>query len=422
MRDAEIITPELERELARLAPIDAVVGVATWNNAETVDGILRVARRGAALNGNLRTIVVHADDGSDDETLARAREALQSDDTTPAVSLSDPTARRPGQDLAGGGLRSIMQLAHRVGARGCAVLDATMLGAAPDWVARLLTPMLEQEVDFVAPYYLRQRFAGAIVSSIVYPMVRALYGKRVRFPLAEDFACSSRLLVRYLGRKELRGSEPRRGRPDLWVTTQALSGGYRLRQVFLGDKRPPADAGAEDLARVLTRVLGALFAEIERDLVVWQKVRGSEPVALEGAVPRVDPGAAAIDGKRALDGFRLGLENLREIWALALPPLTLLELKKLARLPDDRFRLPDQLWARIVYDFALAYRIRTLNRDHLLAAFTPLYLGWLGGLVAEAGDADAAALEVRLEQLCLQYESEKPYLISRWRWPDRFNP
>lgn len=421
MREGETITAELEGELARWAPIEAIVGVATLNNAETVDRILQVARSGAALNGRVRTVVVHADDGSQDETVARALEALRSTDGAAAVSLSDPAARS-GSDPGPGAIRSILQVAQRVGARGCAVLDAAMLGAAPEWVGRLLTPVLEQEVDFVAPYYVRQRFAGAIVSSIVYPMIRALYGRRLRFPLAEDFACSPRLFTRYLSRSAPRSNEPRRGGPDLWVTTQALSGGYRLQQVFLGAKRPPADPVAEDLARALTRVLGALFAEVERDLGVWQKVRGSEPVALEGSIPAADPGAASIDVRWALDGFRLGQENLRDIWGLVLPPLTLLELKKLARQPEHQFRFPDQLWARIVYDFALAYRLRTLNRDHLLAAFTPLYLGWLGGLVAEAGAADARALEARIEQLCLRYESEKPYLISRWRWPDRFNP
>jgi hypothetical protein len=31
-------------------------------------------------------------------------------------------------------------------------------------------------------------------------------------------------------------------------------------------------------------------------------------------------------------------------------------------------------------------------------------------------------VEQRIEALCLAYEAEKGYLISRWRWPDRFNP
>ena len=41
------------------------------------------------------------------------------------------------------------------------------------------------------------------------------------------------------------------------------------------------------------------------------------------------------------------------------------------------FRMPDSLWARIVYDFLLAYRLRTINRGHLLGALIPLYLAWV---------------------------------------------
>jgi hypothetical protein len=31
-------------------------------------------------------------------------------------------------------------------------------------------------------------------------------------------------------------------------------------------------------------------------------------------------------------------------------------------------------------------------------------------------------VEERIERLALAYEAQKPYLISRWRWPDRFTP
>jgi len=30
--------------------------------------------------------------------------------------------------------------------------------------------------------------------------------------------------------------------------------------------------------------------------------------------------------------------------------------------------------------------------------------------------------EDQIEQICIAYETQKPYLISRWRWPDRFMP
>jgi hypothetical protein len=97
----------------------------------------------------------------------------------------------------------------------------------------------------------------------------------------------------------------------------------------------------------------------------------------------------------------------------------MLELRRLARLEPERFRMPDALWARIVYDFALAYRMRRVSRTHVLGALTPLYLGWVASYTQEVGGATAHEAGARIEQLARVYEDEKPYLVSRWRWPQR---
>ena len=107
---------------------------------------------------------------------------------------------------------------------------------------------------------------------------------------------------------------------------------------------------------------------------------------------------------------------------MVLPPSTLFELRKLARLPVEQFRMPDELWVRIVYDFCLAHRLRTISRDHLLKSMTPLYLGWVASYAQDLKASGATTPEGRLERLSLAYEADKPYLVSRWRWPDRFNP
>jgi hypothetical protein len=63
-----------------------------------------------------------------------------------------------------------------------------------------------------------------------------------------------------------------------------------------------------------------------------------------------------------------------------------------------------------------------MDRLQLLRSMTPLYLGWVASWVNELRPLDTAAAEERVERLCEAYEAEKPYLISRWRWPDRFSP
>lgn len=121
-----------------------------------------------------------------------------------------------------------------------------------------------------------------------------------------------------------------------------------------------------------------------------------------------------------IQGFRLAYTNLQEIWGLVLPPNSMLGLKRLSLTDAAAFRMPEHLWARIVYDFLIAYRLRTLNRGHLLGALIPLYLAWVAShinVIASGSDP-----ERHIEALASAFEADKAYLVARWRWPDRFNP
>ena len=141
-----------------------------------------------------------------------------------------------------------------------------------------------------------------------------------------------------------------------------------------------------------------------------------------GVAQDVTPAAVILDPKKLIESFCLGYKNLQPVWGAVLPPATMLVLKRMAAGQNGKFSFPDQTWVRTVFDFALGYRLRTMNRDHLLRAFTPLYLAWAASFATEMQEACADESEHRLEALCLAFEAEKPYLISRWRWPDRFNP
>jgi hypothetical protein len=173
-----------------------------------------------------------------------------------------------------------------------------------------------------------------------------------------------------------------------------------------------------DLNALLAQIAGSLFADVEVKAAFWQRARTTAasrptggPVGEDEVLPDVQP---------MLTSFRVAYTNLYEIWSLVLPPQTLLGLKKLSLMPAESFRMPDALWVRIVYDFVLAYRLRTLNRGHLLGALTPLYLAWVASHVLQA--RSGVAPEQHIEDVAVAFEMDKPYLVSRWRWPDRFNP
>ena len=175
-----------------------------------------------------------------------------------------------------------------------------------------------------------------------------------------------------------------------------------------------------DVSTTLMRVVGPVFSDIEARADAWQRVRRSVAVPLFGDPPTPGATPADIDIEQMLETFRLGYHALRDVWAWVVQPRTILQLKRLADTPTDKFRLDDELWTQVVYDFALAYRLHSMPREHLLGSLSPLYRGWLAGFIMEVRNSPPADADQRLDQLSVMFERKKPYLISGWRWPERF--
>jgi hypothetical protein len=165
-----------------------------------------------------------------------------------------------------------------------------------------------------------------------------------------------------------------------------------------------------------------MYLAMERNSKTWQRVRSSEEVPMLGETTAVSGEPGKVDAGGMMESFQIGLRNLFDVWSLVLPPATLLELKRVSRNGTQTFRFPDKVWARLVLDFGVGYHTRIIAREHLLRALMPLYLGWLASFVLEVESLNPEQADARVEQLCRGFEAEKPYLISRWRWPDRFNP
>jgi glucosylglycerate synthase len=417
--DVESIPQQAQEKTAPVDSADLVVGLLTSLDQ---DGMQAFYQGFHSLPGSPRIVVLHGEPGS-----AAAAATPQAVEGNSSVSLlpwsmlnADPAT--PVQSISAA-CRSLFAATEKLGAKGCCLVASEMESATPDWVCQLLNPLLESEMDLVIPYYTPHKWQGLLNGSILYPLIRSLYGKRIHNPLGPDVGVSRRLAQKLTGATRNGNAGTEQTHPLASLTPVSVCDNLQICQVRVGSRvYPPTDW--INMSSLVAQVLGPIFLEMERGAPCWQRTRGSVSVPARGeprSLPE-DAGAADINVGRMLETFQLGVRDLQEIWSLVLPPATLFELRKLSRLTPDKFTMPDELWARIVYDFALAHRLRTINRDHLLRSMTPLYLAWVGSYTRELQTAGAAAVEQRIERLALAYEAAKPYLISRWRWPDRFNP
>ena len=121
-----------------------------------------------------------------------------------------------------------------------------------------------------------------------------------------------------------------------------------------------------------------------------------------------------VNPARMIDHFRRGVRDLGGLWSTMFPRADLEQLRQAASGADDRFSIGDELWARLVYDLAAAFHRRVPDREALVRAALPLYMGRVASFVLEMADADAARVEARIEQLCGVFERQKDYLRQRW--------
>src|SRR5574338_1338757 len=186
---AEATLP-VEARLAaeQIRQADIVIGIPSYNNGRTIGHVVQAAYAGLAKYfPQLTGVVINSDGGSTDNTQEAVLSSRVEDrhlmlfatPLPPAHKLSFPYHGIPGK---GSAFRLIFQMARRLNAKACAVVDSDLRSITPEWIDLLLRPVLYNGYDFVAPYYHRHKYDGTITNSIVYPMTRALYGLGVRQP------------------------------------------------------------------------------------------------------------------------------------------------------------------------------------------------------------------------------------------------
>jgi hypothetical protein len=294
-----------------------------------------------------------------------------------------------------------------------------MLGPGADSLRpaalRGLVNSISNGTDLVVPHYSLPPNAGLVNSAIIYPLTRALFASRVRFPLSIDMALSTRMAER-LGSTAQRFTNQNQPDAIVWPVSEAMVAGLSIDEVDVGTRMLPQPA-EPNINAILSLVTGSLFADIEAKAAFWQRPRRLLPETR--TFSPTQPVDGSVDLAPMVEAFRLAFTNLQEIWGLVLAPNSLLGLKRLSMVDPTAFRMPETLWAKVVFDFLVAWRLRTINRGHLMGALIPLYLAWVAGhmnVVASGTDA-----EVHVEAVASAFESEKQYIVSRWRWPDRFN-
>lgn len=303
-----------------------------------------------------------------------------------------------------------MAAAELLRAKACAVISPESTQLTAERLAALLKPVYAETFDLVSPTYRRHRFDGILLTNLLYPMTRALYGLKIREPYALEFAFSGRLGSQFLAQNPWHEETARAG-SEVQFTLAAIAGGYRICQSFLGTKGH-VERHSADLVPAMRQTVGVLFSSLEANFALWSATTGSQPIPTTGAEQEFTLEPLRINRKRLREMFLTGVTELETVFQSILSRSTLAELQRIAGLEEARFRYPAGLWVKTVYEFAAAYHKSVISRDHIIQALAPLFRGRAFTFLMENRNGSAADVENNIEGLCLEFERMKPYLVE----------
>jgi glycosyltransferase involved in cell wall biosynthesis len=414
-----VLRKEIQDKIGDIQQADIVVGIPSYNNARTIGHVVRAIQAGLSKYfPDKKCVLINSDGGSTDGTMEVVQNTSLEDFQSihlhhrlePILKIATPYHGVPGK---GSAFRTIFEIASSLDARACAVVDSDLRSITPEWIELLIKPVLEDGYDYVAPLYHRHKYDGTITNSIIYPLTRALYGKRVRQPIGGDFGFSGSLAKFYLEKKVWETDVAKYG-IDIWMTTTAIANNFSVCQSFLGAKIHDAKDPGADLSAMLFQVVGSTFDLMDSYSDVWKSINGSSSIQNFGFTYTVGLEPLVVNTDRMIEKFRLGVKELMKMWSEFLSADILAFLNRLETIRNDKFYFPDEFWVEIIYNFSLAASMKIFNREHLLKSLTPLYIGRTASFVLETWHSNAEEVEEKIEQLCGIYENKKLLLSENW--------
>ncbi|MBN1831500.1 MAG: glycosyltransferase [Deltaproteobacteria bacterium] len=396
------------KRIEEIDSADILIGIPCYNNEKTIAHVIQMVSHGLAkYYNNQRSVIFIADGGSTDDT----REAARDFEIKPWQEKIVSIYR--GQAGKGTALRSLFEASDRLEVRVCAMVDSDLRSITADWVKYLLDPVLERGYQFVAPVYMRHKYDGTITNNIVYNLTRALYGKRIRQPIGGDFAIS-RDVAKFYTEQDVWNTDVARFGIDIWMTTNAVTQGFRICQSNLGAKIHDVKDPGQHLGPMFRQVLSALFSLMERFESYWKGIKGSEPLEIFGFEGSLDPEPVNVNLELMIELFKKGYWQFSPLWKDVFCKDCYDQIRETAEMDSDHFHISTDAWVQILYELASTFHLWTINRYKLLDMMTPLYFARVASFVRQSWEMSSREAEALVEEQAVKFEEQKDYLIEVW--------
>lgn len=402
---------DAKRRVREIGTADIVVGISSYKNAKTIDEVIEATAEGLVRHfPDARSIIVVSDGLSTDDTVQVAQATPVPESVEKIVTLY--------QGLSGKGsaIRAVFEIAQGVAPRTVVLIDADVQSMTPAWIKTLAGPVMADDADFITPYYSRHPNEVAINDLLAYPLTRTLYGPDLRQPLGGEVALAGDL-VDFLAGKDVWETDVARFGVHVWMTTLAITEGWRLGQAALGTKTHDYKDPTVGFEPKFLQVVGTMFRLMTIYRRAWPAVAQIQSVPLYGEMELAEPEEVPPALDSIWEAFNKGLSRFWDLWPTILAPDNWDGVRQnLSQTGERSYRLdlPPELWTKIAYDFAVVYNKGEGDPDKVVTALLPFYYARKANLIEQAAAWDYETYDQHIHEQADLFTQRKPYLIERW--------
>ncbi len=389
---------------------DLIIGIPSYNNAGTIDFVCQQVTKGLEKYYPDKTaLILNVDGGSTDDT----RKAFLRVKTSKNIDLE--SKRYSVISGKGMSLHKVFEYAAKYKPQAAMVVDSDLRSIKPEWIKSLLDPVINKKLDLVTPIYSRDRFDGTITKNLAHPMIAALYNYDIPQPIGGDFGFSACLAKKFLT-KNIWDTDVVKFGIDIFMTTVAVAENFKVGATNLGVKiHDPRDP--RGLGPMFVQVASTIFDLMKEYEGIWKnKTKMKEiPIIKTTNIKSRKAPQVKVDIDALIGEFKKKYKRVRHVYEFILYQEELDQLDELAGKDKKDFRLPMDLWSRLVYDFASEYIHGSIQRKNLLDAFMILYYARVASYILDVEKLSEGKLDNYLNRLTNSFIKNRPYLFKRWQ-------
>lgn len=314
---------------------DIIVGIPTYNEADSIANTVRKIDKGLVKYfPKHNALIVNIDSESTDGT---SQTFLSTQTKTAKISLTVNKQPRG----KGANIFSLLKLSKKLGAKYIATIDADITTITEKWPKLLLDPIINEETDFVAPIYTRNRYEGNTTNHFCFPLLYAWFGRRLNQPIGGDFALNSHFAEYILNQKKPKNAYLYG--IDIFLSTHAIGANFKINEVYLGRKihKPSFDKIIPMFQQVAATMIFVLPQYKDQRNISKLSATIENRQRIDSFIRKPDQTKIGALKKYALQGLQqLSIANIQKYFGL--------DLKMIEAVKNSKSLISEDDWVKIL--------------------------------------------------------------------------